>query len=191
VVSPSARPAASPAASAANGLGTDASPSQPADTPCALPRGGVRSTRERIVQTLWFETIGLLLIAPLYAAVAGAGLRESFAMVAVVSVVVMAWSAVYNTLFDLMDLRWTGRVASQRPHRIRALHALGHELSAIVVTWPVIVAMTSLTWGEALVADLGLTLAYTAYAYVFHLVFDRLRPVRPPQPPGQPPGQSA
>lgn len=172
--------------------------SAPASEPGAVapaaptpPPGALRSTRERVIQTLWFEAIGLLLVAPLYAAVAGAGLRESFAMVAVVSVVVMAWSAAYNTLFDLVDLRWTGRAASQRPHRIRVLHALGHELSAIVVTWPVIVAMTSLSWGEALVADLGLTLAYTAYAYVFHVVFDRLRPVRADRPVGQSPGQSA
>jgi uncharacterized membrane protein len=140
--------------------------------------GGLRSTRERVVQTLWFEAIGLLVIAPLYAAVAGAGLKESYAMVAVVSVVVMCWSAVFNTLFDRLELRLTGRVASARPHRLRLVHAALHELTAVAVTWPVIWAMTSLTWTEALVADLGLTLAYTAYAYVFHIVFDRLRPVR-------------
>jgi uncharacterized membrane protein len=140
--------------------------------------GGLRSTRERVVQTLWFEAIGLLLIAPIYAALAGAGLKESYAMVAVVSVVVMLWSAVFNTGFDLVELRITGRVASARPHRLRLMHAALHELTAVAVTWPVIWAMTSLTWTEALVADLGLTLAYTAYAYVFHIVFDRLRPVR-------------
>lgn len=141
--------------------------------------GGLRSRRERVIQTLWFEAIGLLLVAPLYAVVAGSGLRESFAMIAVVSLVVMTWSAVYNTLFDMLELRWTGRVASERPHRVRTLHALLHELSAVIVSCPVIYAMTPLSWGEALVADLGLTLAYAAYAYVFHLVFDRLRPVWP------------
>lgn len=139
--------------------------------------GGLRSARERVIQTLWFEGIGLLLVAPLYAAAAGAGLRESFAMVAVVSIVVMAWSAVYNTVFDRLEWRWTGRVASDRPHRLRSLHALLHELTAMVVSCPVIFAMTTLSWGEALLADLGLTAAYAAYAYVFHLGYDRLRPV--------------
>ena len=140
---------------------------------------GLRSTRERVIQTLWFEGIGLLLVAPLYASVAGAGMRESFAMVAVVSMVVMAWSAVFNTVFDRIEWRWTGRVASDRPHRLRSLHALLHELTAMVVSCPVIYAMTPLSWGEALLADLGLTLAYTAYAYAFHVGYDRLRPVRP------------
>jgi uncharacterized membrane protein len=143
---------------------------------------GLRSARERVMQTLWFECIGLLLVVPLYAAAAGAGMRESFSMVAVVSLVVMAWSAIFNTVFDIIEWRWTGRVASHRPHRLRSLHALLHELTAMVVSCPVIYAMTPLGWGQALLADLGLTLAYAAYAYVFHLGYDRLRPVRPAAP---------
>lgn len=35
---------------------------------------------------------------------------------------------------------------------------------ALVVTWPVIVAFTGLSWGEALVADIALKLVYAAYA---------------------------
>ena len=135
--------------------------------------------RERVIQTLYFEGIGLLLVAPLYAAAAGAGMRESFAMVAVVSLVVMTWSAFFNAAFDTIEWRWTGRIASDRPHRLRSLHALLHELTAMVVSCPVIFAMTPLSWGQALLADLGLTLAYAAYAYVFHLGYDRLRPVMP------------
>jgi uncharacterized membrane protein len=139
---------------------------------------GLRSARERVVQTLSFELIGLLLMAPLYAVVAGAGMRESFAMVAVVSMVVMTWSAIFNSCFDVIELRMTGRVASDRPHGLRSLHAILHELTAVVVSCPVIFAMSPLSWAEALWVDLGLTLAYAAYAYVFHLVYDRLRPVR-------------
>ena len=43
--------------------------------------GGLRSARERIVQTLWFEGIGLLLVAPGYAWVTGAE-RSDFAVIA-------------------------------------------------------------------------------------------------------------
>ncbi len=64
---------------------------------------GLRSARERVVQTLSFELIGLLLMAPLYAVVADAGMRESFAMVAVVSMVVMTWSAIFNSCFDVIE----------------------------------------------------------------------------------------
>lgn len=138
---------------------------------------GLRTPRERVIQALWFEGLGLALVAPLYAAVAGAGVGESFAMVAAVSVVVMVWAMLFNTLFDRVERHNAGRTASERPHRLRCLHAVLLEGSAVVVSCPVIVALTPLTWGQALLADLGLTLAYAAYAYAFHLVFDRLRPV--------------
>lgn len=138
---------------------------------------GLRSARERILQTLCFEGIGLLLVAPLYAWVSGAHTGESFAMVAAVSVAVMLWASLYNTVFDLVERRTTGRVASDRPHGLRTLHAIGLEVSSVVVTTPVIWAMTDLGWWGALVADLGLAVAYSGYAYVFHWGYDRLRPV--------------
>jgi uncharacterized membrane protein len=46
-----------------------------------------------------------------------------------------------------------------------------------VVTTPVIWAMSDLGWWGALLADLGLAVAYSAYAYLFHWGYDRLRPV--------------
>lgn len=138
---------------------------------------GLRSARERVVQTLCFEGIGLLLVAPLYAWVSGAHTGESFAMVAAVSVAVMLWAALYNTVFDVVERRTTGRVASDRPHRLRTLHAIGLEVTSVVVTTPVIWAMTDLGWWGALLADLGLAAVYSAYAYLFHWGYDRLRPV--------------
>lgn len=150
---------------------------------------GIRSWRERAIQTLWFEGVGLLLVSPLFAWASGSGGGESMRVVAALSAVVMAWAAVYNTVFDLVEHRLTGRVASDRPHRLRTLHAVGLEGTAVLLTWPVIYAMTDLSWGEALLADLGLTATYMVYGYAFHWVYDRLRPVKPvheaPAPPGR------
>lgn len=138
---------------------------------------GLRSTRERIIQTLWFEGLGLLLVAPAYAWVTGSHAAESFLMVAAVSLAVMCWAALYNTVFDLLEHRRTGRVASDRPHGLRTLHAIGLEITSIVVTTPVIWALSDLGWWGALAADLGLTLVYAGYGYLFHWGYDRLRPV--------------
>lgn len=138
---------------------------------------GIRSWRERAAQTLWFEGIGLALVAPLYAWASGSGGGESLLLVATLSLVVMSWAAVYNTLFDLAERRWTGRVASDRPHGLRTVHAVGLEGTAVLLTWPVIWAMTDLSWTAALLADLGLTATYVVYGYAFHWAYDRLRPV--------------
>lgn len=146
----------------------------------SAPAAGLRNTRERVIQTLAFELGGLLLVTPLFAWASGSQAGESLRLLVALSVVVMTWSALYNTLFDLAERRFAGRVASERPHRWRVLHALGLETTAVVVSTPVIVWLTPLGWIEALVADLALTAVYAVYAYAFHWVFDRLRPVAPP-----------
>jgi uncharacterized membrane protein len=63
------------------------------------------------------------------------------------------------------------------------VHAISHEATTLVVTLPILMGLGGLTFWTALVVDLGLTLLYTGYAYVFHNVYDRLRPMRP-QPAG-------
>lgn len=138
----------------------------------------LRSARERMLQTLAFEAGGLLLVAPLFALATGHGSGESFALVAAVSVAVMLWAALYNTVFDVVEHRLTGRVASDRPHGLRTLHALGLEASAALVTTPLIWALTDLGWWQALAVDLALGAAYAAWGYAFHWGWDRLRPVR-------------
>ena len=140
---------------------------------------GIRSPRERAIQTLSFEVGGLAIVAPLFALAMGTGLGSSFGLLLAVSVVVTLWTAFFNTAFDIVEHRLTGRVASDRPHRIRTLHAVLHEATAVIVSCPVIWALTDLGWIDALLVDLGLTLAYAVYAYFFHLAYDRLRPVRP------------
>lgn len=148
----------------------------------APARAALRTRRERVIQTLWFEALGLALVSPLFAQFVGGSSAESLLVLAALSVVVTGWSALYNTAVDWVELRCTGRVASSRPHRWRLLHAVGLEATAALLTWPLIVALTPLGWLDALVADIGLTVAYTVYGYLFHLAFDRLRPVRAERP---------
>jgi uncharacterized membrane protein len=140
--------------------------------------GGLRNARERLHQTLCFEIGGLLLVAPPLALLAGTRMRDSLALVAVLTLLMMVWSTLFNAVFDLVEHRHGGRLASQRPQWLRAVHALLHEASAAVVTCPTIVAMTGLSWSAALVADLGITLAYALYTYLFHRVYDNCRPLR-------------
>ena len=145
-------------------------------------RGAVRGLRERVIQTLCFEALGLAIVSLPFAYVAGVTAGDSLLALLALSVVVMSWAALYNTAFDRIEQRLTGRLASDRPHSWRVLHALAFEASAVIATWPLLVALTPLSWRQAFVADIGLTLAYAAYGYVFHLAFDHARPVLTPDP---------
>lgn len=137
----------------------------------------LRSVRERCYQTLAYEFGGLMIAAPLYAVVFGQSAQASFLLIAAISVCVMAWSPVHNAIFDWADLLLSGRVASERPHGLRLVHAVSLEVTSTLVSLPVIMWIGGIGFWPALGVDIGLTLLYTGYAYVFHLAYDWLRPV--------------
>ena len=147
---------------------------------------GVRSWRERIHQTLCFEVGGLLVVSPLFAWASGATLGSSVQLLLALSLLVTVWTAVFNAGFDHLEWRCCRRVASDRPHAWRLVHAVALEATAVIVSCPAIVALTDLGWSAALVADLGLTLAYAVYGYAFHRLYDRWWPVSRRWPPGSP-----
>ncbi len=139
----------------------------------------LRTARERVIQTLAYEAGGLAVATPLYALAFGIEAGESALVLAAVSVAMMIWSPIHNTLFDLVEWRMMRRVASDRPHTDRVLHALSHEVTAAVVTVPILMFLSDLGFTEALLADIGLSGVYALYAYAFHCFYDRLRPIKP------------
>jgi uncharacterized membrane protein len=139
----------------------------------------MRSARERLIQTLAFEAGGLCIASPLYAAAFGEAAQTSIALVATLSVVVMAWSPLHNSVFDWLDFQYTGRVASDRAHFLRFVQAASLELSSLVATLPLVMWVGGHGFWEALGVDIGLTVLYVAYGYLFHIVYDTVRPVVP------------
>ncbi|MEP2640448.1 MULTISPECIES: PACE efflux transporter [Rhodobacterales] len=141
----------------------------------------LRSLRERVLQTLCFEITGLTLAVPVFAIATGSTSRHSMLLITLLSLVALVWTPVHNTLFDLTDFRLSARKASDRPHWLRIGHAISHEVSAVVLTLPIVMSVGRLSFAESLAVNIGLTAFYTAYAYVFHLAYDRLRPVQVPR----------
>ncbi|MQY50385.1 PACE efflux transporter [Rhodocyclus tenuis] len=137
----------------------------------------LRSWRDRLRQIVLFEVGGLLLITPPFTWASGVPLHESIGLLAVLAVIASIWNGAYNTGFDWIEGRLTGRTADRRPLPLRALHAIGFEGGLLLMTLPVIVWWVSMDWLEALVADLGLAVAYTLYALLFNIAYDRLFPI--------------
>jgi len=146
---------------------------------------GLRTFRDRIVQTILYEAGGLVVVTPLYAAVMDRGAVESAGLMLALSAAVLVWAPLHNSAFDLIDLRLTGRVASDRPRGLRVVHAASCELSTLVVTLPILVWIGGHCLGAALAVDLGLTVGYTVYAYGFFVFYDWWRPVRLRPPRGR------
>lgn len=133
--------------------------------------------RERIFQTLAYEVIGLAIISPMVAVVGGFSGHDSLVLLFIISIACMVWSPVHNTVFDMIDWTASHRIASDRPQSLRIVHAASHELTSVLATTPLIMYIGNLGMMDALALDLALSVAYTAYAYLFHMAYDLLRPV--------------
>nr|MBL8455147.1 PACE efflux transporter [Zoogloeaceae bacterium] len=145
--------------------------------PPARPK--LRSFADRCRQIALFELFGLLLITPPFAWASGTPLAESAVLMALLALIAALWNGAYNTSFDWLDGRLSGRTADRRPTRWRVVHALGFELGMLTLTLPVLMWWTGMSWLEALIADLVLAGTYVVYAFVFNLCYDRVFPIDP------------
>lgn len=137
----------------------------------------MRSLADRIRQVALFEIGGLVLITPPFVWLSGVPLNDSIGLLAVIAAIATAWNTVYNTSFDWIEGRLSGRTADRRPALMRVAHALGFECGLLLVALPIIMQWTGMSWLEALIADIGLALSYVAYAFVFNLAYDRAFPI--------------
>jgi uncharacterized membrane protein len=142
-----------------------------------LQKPQLRSVPDRFRQVALYEIGGVGLISPLLALAAGLSPTASAGLLAVLAVIVAAWNGVYSTAFDWAERAITGRQPDRRPPLLRVAHALMLESGAVVATTPVIASWMNVSWNAALLQDLGLTLAYSAYAFVFGLLYDSLFPM--------------
>ena len=137
-----------------------------------------RPLRERVHQTCAFEIIGIACVTPLFMLIYGGHASEGWALVVAISAAVMIWAPVYGYVFDTIEARKTGRVASDRPQGLRVLHATLYEITAVGMSLPLAMGIGGLTLPQALGMNVWLTLFYVVYAYGFFWVYDKLRPVK-------------
>lgn len=136
-----------------------------------------RNLADRLRQVAFFELGGLLLITPPYIWLSGQPSGDSFLLMTVLAVMAAVWNGAYNTAFDWLEGRLTGRTADRRPWQLRAVHAIGFEGGLLLMTLPVMVLWTGMDLFTALVADIGIALAYVVYAFGFNLAYDRAFPI--------------
>lgn len=139
----------------------------------------LRSLPDRLRQIACFEAGGLLLVTPPFAWASGVPVSESIGLLALLALIAAIWNGTYNTCFDWMDGRLTGRTADRRPVRLRVVHAIGFETGLLLVSLPIIMWWTGMGFLQALIADIALALAYTGYAFGFNMGYDRLFPIVP------------
>lgn len=137
----------------------------------------LRSWPDRCRHSLLFEVLGLCCLVPLGSLL----LQEEASHIGqpglVLSVLAMGWNAVFNALFDRVELNRGGHL-SRRGWWTRVGQAVGFEAGLTLLSLPVIMLSLQLTLGAALALDVGLGLFYVLYGLLFNRAYDALFPLQ-------------
>lgn len=142
-----------------------------------IPMAPMRSASDRIRQIAAYEIGGICFISPLFAPAVSISPANSAGLLTVLALIVAIWNGLYSTAFDSAERALTGRRADHRSLPMRVTHAVLLEAGAVAITTPVIAAWTNANWTVALIEDLGLTVVYASYAFLFGLIYDKLFPI--------------
>ncbi len=145
----------------------------------------LRTGRDRLRYTIAFEALLVAMLIPAGAVYFDKPLASVGVLGAILSLKAMAIGLLYNWVFDRIEAR-KGRIASERPHLLRILHAVGFEAFLTLTSLPIYMLLLDITVFEALAADIVVTAFVVGYAYVFTLAYDRMFPLaRPARARGQ------
>ncbi|SFK48673.1 PACE efflux transporter [Shimia haliotis] len=134
----------------------------------------MRTFADRIRHMVLFEGIALFLL------VAGATLFSEFdvkmfgAFGLMMSLLAMLWNLIYNWLFDLWDRRV--RNFAPRTPLLRVAHAILFEVGLLIAGTLLAVWWLEISLWHAFVLDVGLSIFFVIYAYIFNWTYDTVFP---------------
>jgi uncharacterized membrane protein len=131
----------------------------------------MQGIRRKVVYVTLFEIIAVAITSTGLAAGSSSSLQHASVVAVATSAIAVVWNLVYNTAFE----RWEARQAVRgRGFKRRAAHAIGFELGFIVALVPLFAWWLDIGWWHALVLDLGLSLFFLVYTFLFNLAFDKV-----------------
>lgn len=138
----------------------------------------MRTTRDRIRHTLLFEGIGIVLTSLIVATLVDESVVSAGVLALILSLLAMGWNYQYNLLFDRWLLKTRGSAKpGVRTIKLRVLHAVGFEGGFLVVSLPLVAWWLELGIWQALVMDIGFSIFFVFYGFVFNWGYDLAFPL--------------
>lgn len=127
--------------------------------------------RRRVLQAILYELFAIAFVGPVLSVVFDKPPASTLGLAVVLLSVALAWSYVFNTLFE----RWeAGQAVRGRSFARRLLHGLGFEGGLVVILVPVMALWLNTSALTAFLANPGLLAFFFVYAIVFTWAFDRV-----------------
>lgn len=129
------------------------------------------SNLERIFQALLFEAGAVFFTVVLMRLATAHNTGELTLTIVLISVIALIWNLFFNVVFDRL-------FQGERVHRswaVRTLHTISFELGLLIFTLPLVAFILHVSWWEAFVMDISMTLFVMFYTLIFHWCYDHIR----------------
>lgn len=126
---------------------------------------------ERVFHAVSFEVIAIAITAPLSAWVLGRSIFQMGTVAIVLSTLATLLNLFYNMIFD----RYWPLIKGLRPTKIRVMHAIGFELSFVIIGLPILAFLLNMSLWNAFLLEVGFFAFFLFYTYAFNLSYDKLR----------------
>lgn len=131
----------------------------------------MRPALRKVIYAVSFETIGVAVASLGLLVMSDASAQESVGISIIAATVALAWSFVFNTIFEAWEAR---QPTKGRSFARRAAHALLFEGGLVVIFLPIMAWWLNVGLWEAFLYDAGLIVLFILYTYVFSWAFDRI-----------------
>ena len=131
----------------------------------------MNSRSRRILQAVLYEAIAVALLGPALSLIFAQPVVSTLSLALLMSAVALAWSYVFNSLFERWESRQ--RVVGRSPQR-RLAHALGFEGGLVILLVPLIADWLRISLIQAFLTDIGTLAVFFVYSVAFTWLFDRL-----------------
>jgi len=129
----------------------------------------MQGLKRRIVHALLFEASALLLVVPLAVWILDDSAMHLGILTVMLSLIAVGWNMIFNQWFESWE-------ADQDDHRRtllrRIAHAAGFEGGLLVITLPLIALWMDMSLWQALLTDIGFSIFYLAFGFVYNFIFD-------------------
>lgn len=126
---------------------------------------------ERVFHAVSFEVIAIAITTPLSAWILGRSIFQMGTVAIVLSTLAMLLNLFYNMIFD----HYWPLIKGPRPTKIRVMHAIGFELSFVIIGLPILAFLLNMSLWNAFLLEIGFFAFFLFYTYAFNLSYDKLR----------------
>lgn len=130
-----------------------------------------KNGKELFMHAMLFEAIAIFIITPVAAWIMNKPLMDMGVLAVMVSVIALLWNMLFNFLFEHFETKY----GLYRTIKLRLIHVSLFEIGLLSVVVPLGAFWLDISFVKSFMLNIGLVSFFVPYAFIYNLVFDKIR----------------